>query len=126
VDRGLHQKEAADVAQALLDVIRCASLRSRPTPACACCGCERIAGRGLTLLPEVDADRCDFVIGAATQALLGRRAWPLAGDRRAALSVGGSRSPVAGRRFDIVVLARGSRRSGPRAAARERAQPAAR
>jgi hypothetical protein len=41
---------------------------------------------GLALVPALDADRCDVVIGAATQADIGRRARPLAGDRRARLS----------------------------------------
>jgi len=105
---GCTQKEAADVSQALLDVIRCALAAQ---PAHIRLRVLRLVSappaEGLTLLPDVDADRCDFVIGAATQALLddvhGR--WP-ATTELPCLLVDLDR-PSQGARFDIVVLGEG-------------------
>jgi phthiocerol/phenolphthiocerol synthesis type-I polyketide synthase C len=75
------QEEAAEIAEALADVIRCAA---DAQPAHTRLRVLRVVGsaaaEGLTLLPDVAADRCDLVIGAATQAVLDdiRTRWPIA------------------------------------------------
>jgi acyl transferase domain-containing protein/NADPH:quinone reductase-like Zn-dependent oxidoreductase/acyl carrier protein/NADP-dependent 3-hydroxy acid dehydrogenase YdfG len=105
---GCTQEEAADVSQAMMDVIRSALAAQ---PAHTRLRVLRLVSappvEGLTLLPDVDADRCDFVIGAATQALLddvhGR--WP-ATAALPSLLVDLDR-PAQGGGFDIVVLGEG-------------------
>ncbi|MHB8478450.1 MAG: SDR family NAD(P)-dependent oxidoreductase [Casimicrobiaceae bacterium] len=104
---GCTQEEAVGVSQAMLDVIRCALAAQ---PAHTRLRVLRLVSappaEGLALLPDVDADRCDFVIGAATQALLddvhGR--WPETAALPAVL-VDLARPQSAG--FDIVVLGEG-------------------
>jgi phthiocerol/phenolphthiocerol synthesis type-I polyketide synthase C len=105
---GCTQEEAADVSQAMIDVIRCALAAQ---PAHTRLRVLRLVSappaEGLALLPEIDTDRCDFVIGAATQALLddvhGR--WP-ATSTLPCLLVDLDR-PSQGARFDMVVLGEG-------------------
>jgi len=105
---GCTQEEAADVSQAMMDVIRCALAAQ---PAHTRLRVLRLVGappsEGLTLLPDVDADRCDLVIGAATQALLddvhGR--WPTTA-ALPCLLVDLDRTVQSGG-FDIVVLGEG-------------------
>jgi len=105
---GCTQEEAADVSQAMMDVIRSALAAQ---PAHSRLRVLRLVSappaEGLTLLPDVDADRCDFVIGAATQALLddvhGR--WPATAALPSLLVDLDRTAPGAG--FDIVVLGEG-------------------
>jgi len=105
---GCTQEEAADVSLAMMDVIRCA-LAAQPVHTRL--RVLRLVGappaEGLTLLPDIDADRCDLVIGAATQALLddvhGR--WPETA-ALPSLLVDLDRT-VQGVGFDIVVLGEG-------------------
>ncbi|MGO9930690.1 MAG: beta-ketoacyl synthase N-terminal-like domain-containing protein, partial [Steroidobacteraceae bacterium] len=76
---GCTQQEAADVAEALADVLRCAAANQAPN---ARLRVLRVVGpspaEGLGLVPPLDADRCDVVIGAATRAALDdlRGRWP--------------------------------------------------
>ncbi|HSY95547.1 MAG TPA: SDR family NAD(P)-dependent oxidoreductase [Steroidobacteraceae bacterium] len=105
---GCTQEEAADVSQAMLDVIRCALAAQPPHTRLRVLRLVNAPpAEGLSLLPDVDADRCDFVIGAATQALLddvhGR--WP-ATAALPCLLVDLDRT-AQGARFDIVVLGEG-------------------
>jgi phthiocerol/phenolphthiocerol synthesis type-I polyketide synthase C len=110
---GCTQGEAADVAQAVADVLGRAAAAQ---PEHARLRVLRVVGaapvEGLALVPLLDADRCDVVIGTASQALLDdlRGHWPaidtlachiidLDCDSAPALPEGGG--------FDIVVLGEG-------------------
>ncbi len=76
---GCTHEEAAGMMEALSDVIRSAAAVQ---PAHARLRVLRFVGAfpadGLPLVPEVDADRCDMVIGTASQAVLDdlRGRWP--------------------------------------------------
>jgi acyl transferase domain-containing protein/NADPH:quinone reductase-like Zn-dependent oxidoreductase/acyl carrier protein/NADP-dependent 3-hydroxy acid dehydrogenase YdfG len=109
---GCTQQEAADVAQAMLDVIRCAVAAQPPQGRLRVL---RVVGmplaHDLPLLPDIEADRCDFVIGAATQALLDdvRSRWPASAALPSLLidldGMAPGEAPVSG--FDIVMLGEG-------------------
>jgi acyl transferase domain-containing protein/NADPH:quinone reductase-like Zn-dependent oxidoreductase/acyl carrier protein/NADP-dependent 3-hydroxy acid dehydrogenase YdfG len=107
---GCTQEEAADVSQAMMDVIRCALAAQ---PAHTRLRVLRLVGappaEGLTLLPDVDADRCDLVIGAATQALLDdvRGRWPATAALPCMLVDLNLDRTAQGGGFDIVVLGEG-------------------
>ncbi|GAC1300324.1 MAG: type I polyketide synthase [Steroidobacteraceae bacterium] len=110
---GCTQKEAADVAETLADVIRHAAA-AQPPPARL--RVLRVLGstpaEGLVLLPSLDTDGCDLVIGAASQAVLdevlGR--WPAATAIPChLLDLDGltASSAILGGGFDLVVLGEG-------------------
>lgn len=109
---GCTQQEAAEVAQSLADML-CRAAESQP--AHARLRVLRFVGaapvEGLALVPLLDADRCDVVIGSASQAALDdlRTRWP-AIDALACQIVdldGDSMPAIAGGGFDIVVLGEG-------------------
>jgi len=110
---GCTQQEAAAVAEAAADVL-CTALAVQPAQARL--RVLRFVGaapvEGLALVPPLDADRCDVVIGTATQAVLDdlRGRWPaidtlacqivdLDSDSAPAVPHGGG--------FDFVVLGEG-------------------
>jgi acyl transferase domain-containing protein/NADPH:quinone reductase-like Zn-dependent oxidoreductase/acyl carrier protein/NADP-dependent 3-hydroxy acid dehydrogenase YdfG/SAM-dependent methyltransferase len=109
------QQEAAGVAEALADVLRCAAAAQ---PEQARLRVLRFVGtspaEGLALVPALDADRCDVVIGTASQAELDdlRGRWP-AIDALECRIVDLDRDPIPGDAqphgggFDIVVLGEG-------------------
>jgi phthiocerol/phenolphthiocerol synthesis type-I polyketide synthase C len=110
---GCTQQEAAEVAEALADVLRRAAAAQ---PAQGRLRVLRFVGaspaEGLALAPLLDADRCDVVIGAATQAAMDdlRGRWPLIDtltrqiiDLDVASAAGDAESDG----FDIVVLGEG-------------------
>ena len=108
------QDEAADVSQAMLDVIRCVI---DAQPAHARLRVLRLIGAVPPaedlLLPDVDADRCDFVIGASSQAILddvhGR--WP--GTAALPCLLVDLDRTVQGERFDLVLLGEGVAAADP-------------
>ncbi|MGA2189104.1 MAG: type I polyketide synthase [Steroidobacteraceae bacterium] len=74
------QEEAADVAEALVDVVRCAAAaQSAHARLRVLWVVGSVVTERPTLFPDVDADRCDLVIGAATQAVSDdiRSRWPM-------------------------------------------------
>jgi phthiocerol/phenolphthiocerol synthesis type-I polyketide synthase C len=109
---GCTQQEAAEVAQSLADMLCCAAAAQ---PAHARLRVLRFVGaapvEGLALVPLLDADRCDVVIGTASQAVLDelRGRWP-AIDTLACQIVdldSDSLPAIPGGGFDIVVLGEG-------------------
>ena len=109
---GCTQQEAAEVAQAVADVL-CRAAAAQP--AHARLRVLRFVGAapvdGLALVPSLDADRCDVVIGTATQAAMDdlRGRWP-AIDMLACQIVdldGDSMPVIPGGGFDVVVLGEG-------------------
>jgi phthiocerol/phenolphthiocerol synthesis type-I polyketide synthase C len=76
---GCTQQEASEVAESLADVLRCAAAAQAPD---ARLRVLRFVGASLAddlaLVPALDADRCDVVIGAGTQTALDdlRGRWP--------------------------------------------------
>jgi phthiocerol/phenolphthiocerol synthesis type-I polyketide synthase C len=76
---GCTQQEAAEVAEALADILRCAAAAQAEHSRLRVL---RFVGafppEGLALVPLLDADRCDVVIGAASQTALDdfRSHWP--------------------------------------------------
>jgi len=109
---GCTQEEAVDVVQSMLDVIRCAVAAQPPHGRLRVL---RFVGadlpEGVALLPDIDADRCDFFIGAATQALLDdvRSRWPASAALPSLLidldRMAPGEAPQGG--FDIVMLGEG-------------------
>jgi acyl transferase domain-containing protein/NADPH:quinone reductase-like Zn-dependent oxidoreductase/NAD(P)-dependent dehydrogenase (short-subunit alcohol dehydrogenase family)/acyl carrier protein len=108
---GCTQQEAAEVAEALADVL-CRAAAAQPEHARL--RVLRVVGaapvEGLALVPLLDADRCDVVIGTASQALLDdlRGRWP-AIDTLACriVDLDCDSAPAEGGGFDIVVLGEG-------------------
>jgi phthiocerol/phenolphthiocerol synthesis type-I polyketide synthase C len=110
---GCTQQEANEVAEALADVVRCAAAAQ---PVHARLRVLRWVGaspaEGLAVVPLLDADRCDVVIGAATQAALDdlRGRWPAIGALTCQI-VDLDRQPMPGDSqdgyYDIVVLGEG-------------------
>jgi phthiocerol/phenolphthiocerol synthesis type-I polyketide synthase C len=109
---GCTQQEAAEVAQSLADMLcRAAAMQ----PAHARLRVLRFVGaapvEGLALVPLLDADRCDVVIGSASQAELDdlRTRWPAIDtlERQIVDLDVDSLPAMAGGGFDIVVLGEG-------------------
>jgi acyl transferase domain-containing protein/NADPH:quinone reductase-like Zn-dependent oxidoreductase/acyl carrier protein/NADP-dependent 3-hydroxy acid dehydrogenase YdfG len=114
---GCTQQEAAEVAEALADVLRHAAAAQAPDSRLRVL---RIVGaspaEGIALVPALDADRCDVVIGMATQTGLDdlRGHWP-AIDKLERRVVDLDRDPAPGDAardslgggFDIIVLSEG-------------------
>jgi phthiocerol/phenolphthiocerol synthesis type-I polyketide synthase C len=114
---GCTQQEAAEVAEALADILRCAAVAQ---PEQSRLRVLRFVGafpaEGLALVPLLDVDRCDVVIGADSQTALDdlRGRWPMIDtldrqvidlDRESPVDdvAGGDQRD----RFDIVVLGEG-------------------
>jgi phthiocerol/phenolphthiocerol synthesis type-I polyketide synthase C len=109
---GCTQQEAAEVAQSLADMLcRAAAIQ----PAHARLRVLRFVGaapvEGLALVPMLDADRCDVVIGSASQAVLHdlRTRWPAIDTLECQIVDldGDSMPAMAGGGFDMVVLGEG-------------------
>ena len=112
---GCTQQEAAEVAEALADVLRSAAAsQAEHTRLRVLRFVGTYPAEGLALVPALDADRCDVVIGTATQAGLDdlRGHWP-AIDTLECRIVDLDRDPAPGDAhdpgggFDIVVLGEG-------------------
>jgi acyl transferase domain-containing protein/NADPH:quinone reductase-like Zn-dependent oxidoreductase/acyl carrier protein/NADP-dependent 3-hydroxy acid dehydrogenase YdfG len=109
---GCTQQEAAEVAQSVADLL-CHAAATQP--AHARLRVLRFVGvapvEGLALVPLLDADRCDVVIGSASQAVLDdlRARWPAIDTlARQIIDLDGDSMPaIAGGGFDIVVLGEG-------------------
>jgi acyl transferase domain-containing protein/NADPH:quinone reductase-like Zn-dependent oxidoreductase/acyl carrier protein len=110
---GCTQEEAADVAETVADVVRCAAAAQ---PVQSRLRVLRIVGappaEGLTLLPGLDPDRCDVVIGAANRVVLDdlRGRFPsVAALSCHVIDLDGQATPAAalGGGFDLIVLGEG-------------------
>ena len=134
---GCTHEEAAGMMEALSDVIRSAAAVQ---PAHARLRVLRFVGafpaEGLPLVPEIDADRCDMVIGTASQTVLDdlRGRWPAIDTLECRIvDLDGDPAPeqpegiVQSGGYDIVVLGEGvADAPDPSSAPQERAAPAAR
>jgi NADPH:quinone reductase-like Zn-dependent oxidoreductase/acyl carrier protein/NADP-dependent 3-hydroxy acid dehydrogenase YdfG/SAM-dependent methyltransferase len=109
---GCTQQEAAAVAQSLADMLRLAADIQPPHARLRVLRFVGIAPvEGLALVPLLDADRCDVVIGSASQAVLDdlRARWPVIDTLECQIVDldGDSMPAIAGGGFDIVVLGEG-------------------
>ena len=114
---GCTQQEAAEVAEALADIVRCAAAAQAESSRLRVL---RFVGAsppdGLALVPLLDADRCDVVIGAASQEALDdlRSHWPTIDTLQCQIidldgdpSARSTPDTVPGGGFDLVVLGEG-------------------
>ena len=114
---GCTQQEASEITLALADVLHCAAAVQAPD---ARLRVLRFVGgspvEGLSLVPALDADRCDLIIAACTQTALDdlRGRWPAIDTLECRIvnldgDPGPTLDPVAGRGggFDIVVFGEG-------------------
>jgi phthiocerol/phenolphthiocerol synthesis type-I polyketide synthase C len=110
---GCTHQEASEVVESVADLLRCAAAAQAPD---ARLRVLRLVGSSLAedlaLVPALDADRCDLVIGAGTQTALDdlRGRWPAISTLECQIvdlerDLASDDAP--GSRFDIVVLGEG-------------------